>query len=52
MDAAVSKRRTILVAYGKAMRSCRPDAGVKLVTMLRIAPATETTKPVSGENME
>jgi hypothetical protein len=52
MDAAVSKRRTIHVAYGKAMRSCRPDAGVKLATMLRIAPATETIKPVSGENME
>ena len=31
--------------YGKAMWSCRPDAGVKLATMLRIAPMTETTKP-------
>jgi hypothetical protein len=52
MGAAISKGRTIDVAYGKAMRSCRPDAGVKLATMLRIALATETIKPVSGENME
>jgi hypothetical protein len=38
-------------ADGELVWSWRPDAGAKLVMMLRIAPATVTTKPgLTGES--
>ena len=39
-------------AYGEVVWSWRRDAGVKLATMLCIAPATVTTKPVHRGELE
>ncbi|MDE2473249.1 MAG: hypothetical protein KGL35_32220, partial [Bradyrhizobium sp.] len=39
-------------AYGEVVWFGRPDAGVKLAVMLRITPATVTTKPGRREEHE
>ena len=52
MDADVSKTSD-MDADGEVVWSWRPDAGAKLVMVLRITPTTVTTKPgLTGEGTE
>jgi hypothetical protein len=45
-----AQKTDALLADGEVVWSRHPDADVKLATMLRIAPATETKSPVSEES--